>query len=99
MNGEKSQRAPGRNGVAIFERHKEALRSYIQSLENLDLRDASLGMIYVAAKSPEWAWEMTYCLNRLAAYFRERIGGDQEVWSAIYRETAAILGEYRETEV
>jgi hypothetical protein len=86
------------NTAGIFERHREALVDQVQALGNLDLRDTMLTMVYVAVKSPEWAWHMVYAMRRLAIYMRERPGEDQEIWSAIYRETSEILDDYREVE-
>ena len=94
-------KSPGETGEPAvqspFEWHDLALRAEIQTLLNLDMRDALLAIVRLGSNADELhSWDAAYSISRIAAYMRECAGADQDAWKAIYRLVSEILDAYRE---
>jgi len=94
-------KAPGETGAPAvqspFEWHDLALKAEINTLLNLDMRDALLAIVRLGVHADELhSWDAAYAISRIAAYMRQWAGADQEAWKAIYRLVGEILDEYRE---
>jgi len=80
-----------------FTTHIDALRAEINTLLNLDMRDALDVIIRLGKDAGDdlHEWDATFAISSIAVYMRQYAGKDQDAWSAIYRVTREILDEYR----